>query len=41
MAMCLFCYAYVSFVSKGKQGINPMDLGLMCLTLCGHKGKSV
>ena len=41
MATCLFYYTYVSFVSKGKLGNNPIDVGLMCLTPCGHKGKSV
>ena len=35
----VLCYMKVSFVSEGKLGINPMDLGLMCLGLCGHKKK--
>ena len=36
MAMCVFCSTLLSFVFAGKLGISPMDLGLMCLSLCGH-----
>ena len=36
MAMCIFCSTLLSFVFAGRLGINPMDLGLMCLSLCGH-----
>ena len=35
--MCVFCSTLLSFVFAGKLGISPMDLGLMCLSLCGHK----
>ena len=35
MAMYVFCSTLLSFVFAGKLGINPMDLGLMCLSLCG------
>ena len=35
MAMCVFCSTLFSFVFAGRLGINPMDLGLMCLGLCG------
>ena len=37
MAMCVFCSTLLSFVFAGKLGINPMDLGLMCLSLCGPR----
>ena len=36
-AMCAFCSTLLSFVFAGRLGINPMDLGLMCLSLCGHR----
>ena len=36
MAMCIFCYTQVTFVSGG---ITVMDFGLMRLSLCGHKRK--
>ena len=29
----MLCYV----APKDKLGISPMDLGLMCLSLCGHK----
>ena len=35
IAMCVFCPNLLSFVFAGRLGINPMDLGLMCLSLCG------
>ena len=35
MAMCVFCSTLLSFVFVGRLGINPMDLGFMCLSLCG------
>ena len=35
--MCVFCSTLLSFVFACKLGINPMDLGLMCLSLCGHR----
>ena len=35
MAMCVFCSTLLSFVFAGRLGINPMDLGLMCLSFCG------
>ena len=34
MAMCVFCSTLLSPVFV-ELGINPMDLGLMCLSLCG------
>ena len=37
MAMCVFCSTLLSFVFAGKLGINRMDLGLICLSLCGHR----
>ena len=37
MAMCVFCSTLLSFVFTGRLGINPMDLGLMCQSLCGHR----
>ena len=37
MAMCVFCSTLLRFVFAGRLGINPMDLGLMCLSLCGHR----
>ena len=35
--MCIFCPASLSFAFASRLGINPMDLGLMCQSLCGHK----
>ena len=35
--MCIFCSTLLSFVFAGRLGINPMDLGLMCPSLCGHR----
>ena len=37
LAMCVFCSTLLDFVFAGRLGINPMDLGLMCLCLCGHR----
>ena len=37
MAMCVFCSTLLGFVFAGRLGINPMDLGLMCLSLLGHR----
>ena len=37
MAMCAFCSTLFGFVFASRLGINPMDLGLMCLSLCGHR----
>ena len=41
MAIRALCYTQIVFVSGGNQGINSMQLGLMCLGLCGHKNKSL
>jgi hypothetical protein len=35
--MYVFCSTLLSFVFAGRLGINPMDLGLKCLSLCGHR----
>ena len=35
MAMCTL----LNFAFTGNVGMSPMDLGLMCLSLCGHKRK--
>ena len=35
-AICVFCSTLLSFVFAGRLGINHVDLGLMCLSLCGH-----
>ena len=37
--MWVFCCTLLSFVFTGRLDINPMDLGLMCLSLCGHRKK--
>ena len=37
MAVCVFCSTLLRFVLASKLGINLMDLGLMCLSLCGHR----
>ena len=37
MAMCIFYSTVLSFVFAGGLGINPMDLGLMCLSPCGQR----
>ena len=37
MAMWVFCSTSLSFVFAGRLGINLMDLGLMCLSLCGQR----
>ena len=37
MAMCVFCSTLLSFIFAGRRGINPMDLGLMYLSLCEHR----
>ena len=37
MAMCVFCSTLLSFAFAGRLGINPMDLGLMCQSLYGHR----
>ena len=39
MAMCVFCSTLLSFAFAGRQGITPLDLGLMCLSLCGLRRK--
>ena len=36
-AMCVFCSTLLSFAFADRLGINPMDLGLMCPSLYGHK----
>ena len=33
--MCIICTALLSFVFVGRLGINPMDLGIMCFSVCG------
>ena len=35
--MCVFCSTLLSFAFAGRLGINPMDRGLMCQSLYGHK----
>ena len=35
MAMCIFCNTSINIVPGAKLGISPMNLGLMCLSLCG------
>ena len=37
MAMCVFCSTLLSIAFADKLGINPMDLGLRCLSLYGHR----
>ena len=37
MAMCVFCSTLLSFAFVDKLGINPMDLGVMCQSLYGHR----
>ena len=37
MAMCVFCSTLLNYIFVGRLGISPMDLGLMCLSLCGHR----
>ena len=36
MAMCVFCSTLLHFVFADGLGINPIDFGLLCLSLCGH-----
>ena len=36
-AMCIFCSTLLSFAFADGLGISPMDLGLMCLSVYGHK----
>ena len=36
-AMCVFCSTLLSFAFADRLGIHPMDLGLMCLSLYGHR----
>ena len=36
-AMCVFCSTLLSFAFADRLGINPMDLGLMCQSLYGHR----
>ena len=36
-AMCVFCSTLLSFAFANRLGINPMDLGLMCQSLYGHR----
>ena len=33
----VFCSTLLNFVFAGRLGISPMDLGLMCPSLCGHR----
>ena len=33
--MCVFCSTVLNFLFAGRLGINPMDLGLMCPSMCG------
>ena len=35
--MCVFCSTLLSFAFADRLGINPMDLGLMCQSLYGHR----
>ena len=35
-AMCVFCSTLLSVAFTNRLGINPMDLGLMCLSLYGQ-----
>ena len=35
--MCVFCTTLLSFAFADRLGMNPMDLGLMCLSLYGHR----
>ena len=37
--MCVFCSTLLNFVFACILGISPMDLGLMCLSLCWHTKK--
>ena len=37
MATCVFCSTLLSFAFADRLGINPMDLGLMCHSLYGHR----
>ena len=37
MAMCVYLSTLLSFVFACRLGINPMDFGLMCLSLCGQR----
>ena len=39
MAMCVFWSTLLGFVFAGRLGIDPVDLGLMCLSLCGHRSR--
>ena len=36
-AICVFCSTLLSFAFADRLGINPMDLGLMCLSVYGHR----
>ena len=35
--MCVFCSTLLSLAFTDRLGINPMDLGPMCLGLYGHR----
>ena len=37
MAMYVFCSTLLNFVFASRLCISPMALGLMCLSLCGHR----
>ena len=37
MAMCVFCSTLIGFAFADRLGINPMDFGLMCQGLYGHR----
>ena len=37
MAICVFFSTLLNFLFAGRLGISRMDLGLMCLSLCGHR----
>ena len=37
--MYAFCFTSLTFVSGSKVGISPVDLGLVCLSPCGHRTK--
>ena len=35
--MCVFCSTLLSLVFTSRLGINPMDLDLMCMSVCGQR----
>ena len=41
MAMCVFCSTLLNVVFAGRQGIRPMALGLMCLSVWGHRRRQL